>query len=35
MADEGFLPVPLADLVFVTDEGAGALAYLEASVGPR
>jgi uncharacterized protein (TIGR00730 family) len=32
MEDEGFLPVPLADLVFVTDEGAGALAYLEKSL---
>jgi uncharacterized protein (TIGR00730 family) len=35
MDEEGFLPVPLADLVFVTDEGSGALAYLEESVGPR
>ena len=35
MEDEGFLPVPLADLVFVTDDGARALAHLEASVGPR
>ena len=32
MEDEGFLPVPLADLVFVTDEGAVALAYLEKSL---
>jgi predicted Rossmann-fold nucleotide-binding protein len=32
MEDEGFLPVPLADLVFVTDGGAGALAYLEKSL---
>jgi uncharacterized protein (TIGR00730 family) len=29
MEDEGFLPVPLADLVFITDDGAGVLAYLE------
>jgi uncharacterized protein (TIGR00730 family) len=35
MEDEGFLPVPLADLVFVTDDNARALAHLEASVGPR
>jgi hypothetical protein len=31
----GFLPVPLADLDFVTDYNARALAHLEASVGPR
>jgi hypothetical protein len=35
MEDEGFLPVPLADLVFVTDDNARALAHLGASVGPR
>jgi uncharacterized protein (TIGR00730 family) len=35
MEAEGFLPVPLADLVFFADEGAGALAYLEESVGTR
>lgn len=28
MADDGFLPVPLEDLVYVADEGADALAYL-------
>jgi uncharacterized protein (TIGR00730 family) len=28
MADEGFLPVPLGDLVYVTDDGGDALAYL-------
>jgi uncharacterized protein (TIGR00730 family) len=31
MEDEGFLPVPLADLVFITDSGADALAYIEGS----
>ena len=35
MEAEGFLPVPLADLVFFADEGAGALAQLEESVGMR
>lgn len=29
MDDEGFLPVPLDTLVYVADEGADALAYLE------
>ena len=29
MEAEGFLPVPLDDLVFVTDDNARALAYLE------
>ena len=29
MEEEGFLPVPLDDLVFVTDDGARAIAYLE------
>ncbi len=29
MEEEGFLPVPLSDLIFITDDGAGALAYLE------
>jgi hypothetical protein len=33
--DGGFLPVPLADLVFVTDDNARALAHLEESVGSR
>ena len=35
MEEEGFLPVPLADLVFVTDDNARALAHLEESVGTR
>jgi uncharacterized protein (TIGR00730 family) len=35
MEDEGFLPMPLADLVFITDSGAEALAYLETSIGAR
>ncbi|MFJ5307906.1 TIGR00730 family Rossman fold protein [Streptomyces sp. NPDC088350] len=35
MEDEGFLPVPLTDLVFFAEEPVGALAYLEASVGTR
>jgi uncharacterized protein (TIGR00730 family) len=30
MEDEGFLPVPLTDLVFFAEEPVGALAYLEA-----
>jgi uncharacterized protein (TIGR00730 family) len=29
MEEEGFLPVPLDKLVFITDDGARALAYLE------
>ena len=33
MDEEGFLPVPLSGLVFVADEGAGAVAHLERSVG--
>ncbi|MGW7364589.1 LOG family protein [Streptomyces sp. NPDC054841] len=33
MEDEGFLPLPLADLVFFADDGVGALAYLEESAG--
>ncbi len=35
MEQEGFLPVPLAELVFLADEGAAALAHLEESVGMR
>ncbi|WP_369262428.1 TIGR00730 family Rossman fold protein [Streptomyces sp. R35] len=35
MEDEGFLPRPLADLVFFAEEPAAALAYLEESHGPR
>ncbi|MET8475222.1 TIGR00730 family Rossman fold protein [Streptomyces sp. NPDC006422] len=33
MEDEGFLPVPLTDLVFFAEEPVGALAYLEESRG--
>jgi uncharacterized protein (TIGR00730 family) len=33
MEDEGFLPVPLTDLVFFAEEGAAALAFLEESTG--
>jgi uncharacterized protein (TIGR00730 family) len=33
MDDDGFLPVPLADLVYFADEGADALAHLEEVVG--
>ncbi|GIF46268.1 hypothetical protein DFJ67_6085 [Asanoa ferruginea] len=32
MDEEGFLPVPLGDLVHVADDGAGVLAYLERAV---
>ncbi|AEV76738.1 TIGR00730 family protein [Mycolicibacterium rhodesiae NBB3] len=32
MEEEGFLPVSLDDLVFVTDDGARAIAYLEEAV---
>ncbi|WP_164992280.1 TIGR00730 family Rossman fold protein [Streptomyces sp. L2] len=35
MEDEGFLPRPLAELVFFAEEPVGALAYLEESVGTR
>ncbi|MYZ35376.1 MULTISPECIES: TIGR00730 family Rossman fold protein [unclassified Streptomyces] len=35
MDEEGFLPVPLADLVFFAEDGVGALAYLEESAGVR
>jgi uncharacterized protein (TIGR00730 family) len=35
MEQEGFLPVPLDDLVFVTDDGAHAIAYLEDAVATR
>ncbi|MFJ8555677.1 TIGR00730 family Rossman fold protein [Streptomyces sp. NPDC093676] len=34
MDEEGFLPVPLAELVLVADSGAAAFARLEASLGP-
>lgn len=33
MEEEGFLPVPLTDLVFFAEDGVGALAYLEESAG--
>ncbi|WP_370421632.1 TIGR00730 family Rossman fold protein [Streptomyces sp. QH1-20] len=33
MDAEGFLPVPLADLVFFAEDGVGAMAYLEESAG--
>ncbi|MER6911833.1 TIGR00730 family Rossman fold protein [Streptomyces sp. NPDC000594] len=33
MEAEGFLPLPLADLVFFAEDGVGALAYLEESAG--
>jgi predicted Rossmann-fold nucleotide-binding protein len=33
MDEQGFLPLPLAELVFIADTAAGALAYLEKSVG--
>ena len=31
--DEGFLPVPLTELVFFAEDGAGAMACLEESAG--
>ncbi|MFD7918726.1 TIGR00730 family Rossman fold protein [Streptomyces sp. NPDC059740] len=33
MEEEGFLPVPLAELVFFAEEPVGALAYLEEQAG--
>jgi uncharacterized protein (TIGR00730 family) len=35
MEEEGFLPVPLAELAFVTDDGSRALSYLEESFSQR
>ncbi|SDM20684.1 hypothetical protein SAMN05444921_105116 [Streptomyces wuyuanensis] len=35
MDDEGFLPVPLTDLVFFAEDAVGALAHLEESAGVR
>lgn len=35
MDQEGFLPLPLTELVFFAEEAVGALAYLEESVGLR
>ena len=34
MEEEGFLPVALDELVFITDDGARALAHLEDAVAP-
>ncbi|WP_329371348.1 hypothetical protein [Streptomyces sp. NBC_01483] len=31
--EQGFLPVPLAELLFIADTGADALAYLEKHAG--
>ncbi len=33
MEKEGFLPLPLTELVFFAEDGAGALAYLEEQAG--
>ena len=35
MEKEGFLPVPLAELVYVADEGIDVIAHLEESLGTR
>ncbi|MFF2524776.1 LOG family protein [Streptomyces liangshanensis] len=35
MEADGFLPLPLLDLVFFAEDGVGALAYLEESLGVR
>lgn len=35
MEDEGFLPLPLTDLVFFAEDGVSALAHLEASIAAR
>lgn len=35
MEEEGFLPVPLTDLVFFAEDGVAALAFLEESMGVR
>ncbi|MFE9769138.1 TIGR00730 family Rossman fold protein [Streptomyces sp. NPDC005808] len=35
MEEEGFLPIPLTDLVFFAEEAVGALAYLEESLGQQ
>ena len=35
METDGFLPIPLAQLVFLADNGADALAHLEAVVSER
>jgi uncharacterized protein (TIGR00730 family) len=35
MEDEGFLPLPLNELVFFAEEPVGALAYLEESLGTQ
>jgi len=33
MDSDGFLPIPLAELIYFAEDGAGALAHLEDSVG--
>ncbi|MFE7114644.1 TIGR00730 family Rossman fold protein [Streptomyces sp. NPDC057654] len=33
MEEEGFLPVPLSELVFFAEDGVGTMAYLEESAG--
>ncbi|AXG80458.1 LOG family protein [Streptomyces paludis] len=35
MEDEGFLPLPLSDLVFFAEDGVSALAHLEEAAGVR
>ncbi|MGH3638047.1 MAG: TIGR00730 family Rossman fold protein [Myxococcota bacterium] len=35
MDEDGFLPIPLAGLIHFAEDGAGALAHLEESVGRR
>ncbi|MFI6289272.1 TIGR00730 family Rossman fold protein [Streptomyces sp. NPDC051018] len=35
MEEEGFLPLPLTELVFFAEDGVSALAYLEESAGVR
>lgn len=35
MEKEGFLPIPLTELVFFAEDGVGALAYLEEQAGVR
>ena len=35
MEQDGFLPVPMADLVYTADDGADALAHLEKWFGAR
>ncbi len=35
MEAEGFLPLPLTELVFFAEDGVGAMAYLEETAGIR